>query len=51
MLQKGGAVDILWNAIDGMCDQYESIQPLLKSKFNKHTIGTWRMDVNINDKE
>ena len=47
--KKGEAVKILWDAISGISDQYESIQQLAKSKCNKQTVGAWRMDVELNE--
>ena len=40
---------IVWDAIVGVSDKYESTQKLLKSKWNKQTMGAWRMDVDLNE--
>ena len=47
--KKGGAVNIVWDAITGVSDQYESIQQLLKSKWNMQTMGARRMDMDLNE--
>ena len=47
--KKGEAVMIVWDAIVGVSDKYESTQKLLKSKWNKQTMGAWRMDVDLNE--
>ena len=47
--KKGEAVMIVCDAMSGISYQYESIQQLLKSKWNKQTIGASRMDVDLNE--
>ena len=48
MLQRGGgAVRILWDAINGISDAYAPIQHLPKSKWNKQIEGAWRLDVEL----
>ena len=46
--KEGEAVRILWDTINGICDAYESIQHLPKSKWNKQIEGAWRLDVELN---
>ena len=47
--KKGEAVEVLWDAIDGISDKYKSIQKLQKTKWNKQCEGAWRLDVNVNN--
>ena len=46
--KEGEAVEVLWDAIDGISDMYKSIQQLQKTKWNKQCEGAWRLDVNVN---
>ena len=48
--RQGEAVNILWDVIDGISDIHDSIQELPKRKWNKQTVGAWRLDADINDK-
>ena len=46
---QGEKVKILWDAIDGISGIYECMQEVPKIKWNKQTVGAWRLDVDIND--
>ena len=46
--KEGETVMIIQDAINGISDAYESIQHLPKSKWNKQSVGAWRLDVELN---
>ena len=46
--KDGEAVMILWDDINGISDQYESIQQIPKYKWNKQIVGAWRLYVKLN---